>query len=121
MAKEFRFVVGFGYGDTPIISGKEIFRMKDEIGIPLSVSFQEIENRGAMIDWVGLIETAREHGWWDYQTYDAINEAFTDSGSWTDKREGIIKRFKAYVVAKPHPAMDDSRCSVPPPSPFVAQ
>lgn len=102
---EDRFIVGRTEDGTPIISGAEIFRMKDEIGFPFAMSFTECERVGVMIDWVGLIESAREHGWWDHQTYDALNEAFADSQAWPEKRHEIVERFKSYVMLNRHPKM----------------
>jgi hypothetical protein len=58
-----------------------------------------------MIDWVGFIEAARAAGWWDYQTWDAMQEAFNDSNVWSDLRPGIEQRFKQYVMLKKHPLM----------------
>lgn len=89
--------------------GAEVFDLKDTHGLPLSVTFAECEKAGAMIDWVGLIEAARQHGWWDFQTYDAITEAFTDSGAWPDKRAEILRRIKVYMVEFPHPMTHDTK------------
>lgn len=88
-----------------IVSGKFVFELKDTNGLPLAMTFIECEAQGAMIDWVGFIEAARAHGWWDYQTLDMISEAFTDSGVWADLRTEIEARLKRYVVLKPHPLL----------------
>lgn len=102
---KWRFVVGLTTDKNPVISGEEIFRLKDELGFPFAMSFMECEKRGVMIDWVGLIEAARQRDWWDFQIYDSLNEAFADSQAWPEKRPEIMELFKSYVMTNKHPNM----------------
>lgn len=88
-----------------VFGGAELFRLKDECGFPLAMAFIQCARDNIEIDWIGLIEAARAHGWWDYQTLDMIAEAFSDSGVWGDRRKTIEGKLKTYVVLKRHPAM----------------
>lgn len=88
-----------------IFPGKDVFRLKDEVGLPFAIAFGECVKNDLMIDWVGLLEEARAKGWWDYQTIEAIDEAFADSQAWPDKRGEIMRRIRAYVVLRPHPGL----------------
>ncbi len=83
------------------MDGAEIFKMKDTHGLPFSISFEQCENRGLMIDWIGLLNAARKHGWWDFQTIEQIEEGFHDSRAWQDKRDEILNRLKIYIMANP--------------------
>lgn len=84
-----------------VISGEAIFRLKDTDGFPLSCSFSECAARGWVVDWVGLVNAARAHGWWDFQTMDAINEAFTDSGAWPEQQAQITSQLQRYILSNP--------------------
>lgn len=44
-------------------------------------------------------------GTWDFQTMDAINEAFADSGTWQERKAEIQRRLMVYIVTHPHPKM----------------
>ena len=97
--------IGVAEDGLSVILGEDVFRLKDEIGLPLSVCFAEFEKRGMMIDWIGFINAARKSGWWDFQAIEAIEEAFADSQAWADKRTIIMLKIKAYVMAVAHPRL----------------
>ena len=97
--------VGMTQDKHPVISGWDIFKLKDETGFPFSMAFATCEKEGMVIDWIGLIEAAREAGWWDFQTIEAIQEAFTDSQAYAGSRGEIMKRIMAYMMAHPHPGL----------------
>ena len=91
-------LIGTTVDGKPIVSGRDIFRMHDTHGFPFSMSFIECEERGWMIDWIGLVKEARQNGWFDSQTWDHIQDAFTDSGSWKTERPEIESRLKFYIL-----------------------
>lgn len=96
-------LIGATVDGKPIVDGADIFQLHDTHGFPLSMSFVQCEERGWMIDWVGLIKEARTHGWFDSQTWDHIQEAFTDSGVWETERPEIESRLKFYILQNAAP------------------
>lgn len=57
--------VGRTTDQRAVVSGRDIFKLKDTEGFPLAMSFMQCALKGLEIDWCGLIDAAREHGWWD--------------------------------------------------------
>lgn len=96
--KHLRFI-GITIDKKPVVSGDDVFTLKDTHGFPFTMSFVECEKRGWVIDWQGLVNSARSHGWPDFQTWDQIQEAFIDSGSWRNERPEIEKRIKLHILS----------------------
>jgi len=99
--------VGTTTDKRPVLSGRHVFDLKDTHGFPLSMAFIECDKAGIEIDWVGLIESARDAGWWDSQVWDAMQEAFQDCGVWAERRPHIERRFKLYIMTNIHPKMKE--------------
>lgn len=85
--------------------GRELFKLKDTHGLPLDAAITRIAAQGLAVDWPGFIEAAREHGWWDFQTEEALFPALDDAEVFAEYREAVKLRFKAYVLKNRHPAM----------------
>jgi hypothetical protein len=54
-----------------------------------------------VVEWPSFIEAARENGWWDFQTYDAICVGMEDAGIERPVQAGIKARFQQYVLTHP--------------------
>jgi alanyl-tRNA synthetase len=87
-----------------LYSGRKLFRMKDEQGLPLDFALAQIIDAGLAVDWPEFIETARESKWWDFQTIDAMEHALIDAAG-KDYAHQVLLRAKLYILKNPHPAM----------------
>lgn len=76
--------------------------MKATHGVPLDVSIEILTKEGYTIEWVSFIEQARKNGWWDYQTLEVVSQSLNDAGIEKSIVDGIIERFKLYVLNNPH-------------------
>lgn len=86
-----------------LYNGSMIFELKATHGLPLDFVFDEVINKQKLsIDWVGFIEAARRNKWWDFQIYDLIEYSLRDSDVNKELTEGILFRFKIYVMKHPH-------------------
>lgn len=89
-----------------MFQGKELFKLKATHGMPLDVAIDMIVNeRGLTIEWPSFIEEARENGWYDFQTAEALRHGLEDSGVSKDYAKGVMDRFMVYVVKNPHPCL----------------
>lgn len=77
-------------------SGKVLFELKATHGIPLDISLDRLLNHGILIDWVEFIEQARMNGWYDYQTFEVIEDALRDIQY--PKTNEILDRLKIYIL-----------------------
>ena len=96
------FLTGDG---KPMIDGELLFRLKDSYGLPLDISLDQILTKGFAVEWIRFIEAAREHGWWDFQTYALLTAARDDLPEHRRLLDEIIQRFKVYVMANTHPRL----------------
>ena len=87
---------------TPVIDGAEVFELKATHGLPLSISLDIIYNDYKYkIDWVSFIEQARKNKWWDFQTYEEIENSLNDAGIDKQFSEEILNRIKLYILTNP--------------------
>jgi alanyl-tRNA synthetase len=85
-----------------LIPGSEIFRMKDEKGLPLPMLIDMCLTSGKTIEWPSFVEAARSSGWYDFQTHSQIKAALAEADVGEDYATNVIQRFKLYVLANPH-------------------
>lgn len=97
--------VGITVDGAWVISGSFVFELRATHGYPLFMSVSAIYDAGMVIDWVDFVECARRNKWWDFRTYAVMLEVLQDSGIPKETQQGIIHRFKLYVVNNPHPMM----------------
>lgn len=87
-----------------LFPGATLFAMKATHGLPLDFALDRIINDAGMaVDWGGFIDAARENGWWDFQTIEAMGHALSDALLPRDVQREIVARAKLYMLANPHP------------------
>lgn len=87
------------------LPGRLLFLLKDSHGLPLEVALDRVAAAGATVEWPSFVEAAREAGWYDFQTYDALRYALQDSFMPQTARGAVLAGFKRYVLARPHPCV----------------
>lgn len=93
-----------------IFDGKLLFELKTVKGFPLELALDKIINEHhKAVDWPAFIDTARTNKWWDFQIYEVVCHAMEDAGLSRDMQVEIKSRFRLYMLANPHPAMQ-GRC-----------
>jgi alanyl-tRNA synthetase len=88
----------------PLFSGRTLFKMKDEQGLPIDFALARVLDSGMAVDWPEFIETARESKWWDFQTMNLLEYVLSEAGG-KDYAYQVLQRCKLYILANPHPAM----------------
>jgi len=87
-----------------MFSGRTLFKIKDEHGLPLDFALAQIIDAGQTVDWPEFIEHARECKWWDFQIINVLEHVLVDAGG-KDYADNVLMRTKLYMMANPHPAM----------------
>jgi len=88
-----------------LVPGSEVFRLKDERGLPLPVGIDLCLTSGRSIEWPSFIEAARSAGWYDFQTFAQIKNALAEADVGDEYAHGVLQRFKLYVLTNPHPCL----------------
>ena len=91
-----------------MMPGSEVFRLKDQQGVPISMTIGTCILRDVPIEWPSFIEAARAASWYDFQTLAQLKAAFADADVGDVYTNGVISRFKRYVLAFPHPCLEQS-------------
>ncbi len=91
-----------------MMPGREVFRTKDEKGIPLYMTIGMCLIRNVVIEWASFIEAAREAGWYDFQTIAQVKSALVDADVGDEYRNAVVQRFKLYMLKNPHPCMTEN-------------
>ena len=87
--------------------GDFLFELKATHGFPLDFALDRILNQEKLVvEWVSFIEAARTNGWWDFKTYEVLVHALMDAEVDRDLAQGILDRFKIYVVKNRHPGLN---------------
>lgn len=84
-----------------LMPGSEVFRLKDQQGVPLSMSVTLCLMRNVCIEWPSFIEAARSAGWYDFQTLAQLRAALSDADVGDEYTNAVIQRFKLYVLQNP--------------------
>ena len=85
-----------------LVNGASVFNLKTRHGLPLDFALDRLINQGGhAIAWVGFVEEARRNGWWDFQTFQCIEEGMQDAQLPRDMQEAIKDRLKVYMLAHP--------------------
>ena len=85
-----------------LVSGARVFQLKATHGLPLDFTLDRIINQGGhAVAWVGFVEEARKNGWWDFQTFQVIEEGMEDAQLPRDMQQAIKDRLKVYMLAHP--------------------
>lgn len=82
-----------------VYPGDLAFRLHDTHGFPLSFTLDECTKHNFALDWIGYLETARQHAWFDFKTLAYVEESLRDSQFFG--ADEILKRLKMFVVFKP--------------------
>lgn len=90
-----------------IYPGYKAFELKATHGVPFEIVFDRLLNNGVVIDWKMFIECARRNGWWDFQTYQAVEEGLADAGVELTTAAEIMVRIRLYITTHKHPGMQD--------------
>lgn len=76
-----------------MLSGADIFKLRDTHGLPLSVIIERLYEMGSMVDWLGFIIAAAKAGWKGEKTkseiYSSLEEALIDKKF----KEKVKERF----------------------------
>jgi hypothetical protein len=88
-----------------MMPGREVFRTKDEKGVPLSMTIGLCLLRNVTIEWPSFIEAARDAGWYDFQTVAQVKAALSDADVGDEHAKAVIQRFKLYMLRNPHPCL----------------
>jgi alanyl-tRNA synthetase len=86
-----------------LMPGSEVFRLKDQQGVPLSMTVGMCLIRDVRIEWLSFIEAARSAGWYDFQTLAQLKAAFSDADVGDEYTNAVVQRFKLYVLNNPRP------------------
>jgi hypothetical protein len=89
-----------------LFPGEYLFELKDTMGLPLEFSASTVLNKEIKIEWPSFIEKARKAGWWDFQTYEVLLYLEEELSEYKEYMQGVIDRFKIYVLKYPHPALN---------------
>jgi alanyl-tRNA synthetase len=84
-----------------LMPGSEVFRLKDQQGVPLSMTVGLCLMRDVRIEWPSFIEAARSAGWYDFQTFAQLKAALTDADVGDEYTNAVVQRFKLYVLQNP--------------------
>jgi hypothetical protein len=84
-----------------LFPGDRLFQLRATHGLPIGDAIQKIYNTTTGVDWVSFIEEARRNGWYDFQTIDAIENAFIDCDFDKAFSLTVIKRMKQWILANP--------------------
>jgi len=87
-----------------MFSGRKLFKIKDEQGLPLDFALAMILDAGQAVDWPEFIDYASECKWWDFQIINTLEYILVDAGG-KEYAESVLARAKMYMLANPHPAM----------------
>lgn len=84
-----------------LFPGDRLFQLRATHGLPLGDAIQSIYSTITGVDWVSFIEEARRNGWYDFQTIEAIENAFLDCDFDKAFALNVIKRMKHWIVENP--------------------
>ena len=85
-----------------LFPGETLFHLKATNGLPLDFAIDSIMNtERRAIDWPGFIEAARSNGWFDFQTFETLQNTLADACVPLLHRNAIIAGFKRYVLLHP--------------------
>jgi hypothetical protein len=94
-----------------VIDGRDIFRFRCSIGLPLEMMIDRALADGCAIDWAGFIDAARADGWWDFRTLDvigyAIDETLLSPSERAAYKDGVMDGARRYVTMRRHPMMGE--------------
>ncbi|WP_455886941.1 hypothetical protein [Pseudomonas rustica] len=83
-------------------SGARLFYLKATHGIPLGPAIDRIINtEGLAITWYDFLASARNNGWYDFQTIEAVESGLSDAGVDRAMRDEILQRFKVLIMRNP--------------------
>lgn len=88
IVKEPLFISGYTPDKVPLLAG--IFRMKDEVGFPVDMSYEECKHQGLCPDWFEYLCDAGRQGDWKYDAAEQemrmlVGDVIADE---------IVQRFK---------------------------
>lgn len=90
---------------SDMFPGSIAFKLKDERGVPLSMTIQSCLSSSRVLEWPSFVEAARAAGWYDFRTYAQIKHALAEADVGDEYAMAVIQRFKLYVLANPHPCL----------------
>lgn len=92
MSKQPLFVSGFTHDGRPLLAG--LFRLKDEVGFPLDMSYEECKERGYAPDWAEALADAGRQG---SAKYDSVLRELGYLLGEPAKRD-IVHKFQLWVT-----------------------
>lgn len=84
-----------------LFPGDRLFQLRATHGLPIGDAIHQIYSTTSGVDWVSFIEEARRNGWYDFQTIEAIENAFLDCDFDKAFALNVIKRMKYWMLANP--------------------
>ena len=84
-----------------LFRGSMLFNLKASHGLPLAMSIAQIIDDGKLIEWASFINEARKNQWWDFQIIKEVEEAMQDAGLKRDYQQGVLARFRLYMLKNP--------------------
>lgn len=76
-----------------MLSGADVFKLRDTHGLPLSVIIEKLYEMGSMVDWLGFILAAAGAGWKGEKTKREIYSALSEAGICKEFKEKVKERF----------------------------
>lgn len=84
-----------------LFPGDRLFQLRATHGLPIGDAIHRIYSATTGVDWVSFIEEARRNGWYDFQTIEAIENAFLDCDFDKAFALNVIKRMKHWMLTNP--------------------
>lgn len=100
-APDRRGFIDVAQGFSKVFCGARLFQLRATHGLPLGDALVRITEAGYPIDWTEFLKEARKNGWWDFQSLDAIQQAFVDADYSREEGAEIIKRMKVWIAENP--------------------
>lgn len=84
-----------------MFQGSRLFQLRATHGLPLGDALSRLVGAGVTISWVSFLTEARTNGWYDFQSLDAIEQAWIDADLDPESLQPIVLRLKLWILANP--------------------
>lgn len=84
-----------------VFPGSRLFQLRATHGLSLGDALSRLVGAEVTIGWVSFMTEARANGWYDFQSVDAIEQAWLDASLDPEHLKQIILRLKLWILANP--------------------
>lgn len=95
------FVVQDNNGTVAVYPGDKLFHLRTTHGLPIGDALQRIITANLTVTWIPFIQEARKNGWYDFQSLEAIEQAWVDADLPKHEIGVIMVRLKQWIVENP--------------------